>query len=171
MGNLLDGEWHWDIRWRREHSVWEMELPQALLVVVANHHLLGAIDFWSWRHDSTGTFSVKSAYLLLTASVVPNVLGSLLARVWKSSAPSKVIFFFGNYFSRVPTMQNLLKRGVIRDPDDALCAFCGASIEPVDHLLVTCVSTSLVWYFIFRWLIFRFVSHKLRWLLIWHATV
>ncbi|MCI62974.1 putative ribonuclease H protein, partial [Trifolium medium] len=69
MGNWLDGEWRWDFRWRRELSVWEIELLHSLLSVMAKPLLLGATDSWSWRHDSSGTFSVKSAYLLLSAGV------------------------------------------------------------------------------------------------------
>jgi hypothetical protein len=61
---------------------------------------------------------------------------------------------------RVPSRQNLLKRRVIRSPSDALCAFCGASMEAVDHLFVTCDSISPVWYFLFRWLGLRFVSPR-----------
>jgi hypothetical protein len=96
---------------------------------------------------------------LLTAGVVPNVLDSLLAKVWKSRAPSEVIVFSWQLLQdRVPTRQNLLKCRAIRDLGDALCAFCGISIEAIDHLLVTCVSISLVWYSIFRWLGFLFVS-------------
>ncbi|GAU24945.1 hypothetical protein TSUD_311800 [Trifolium subterraneum] len=128
-------------QWRRELSLWEIELLQALLAAIENHPVLGAIGSWSWRHDSTGIFSVKSAYLLLTAGVVPNVLDSLLAK------------------DRVSTRQNLLQRRVIRDPGDALCAFCGASMEAVDHLLVTYDFISPVW------------KNMLGWLLIWHATV
>jgi hypothetical protein len=102
-----------------------------------------------------------SAYLLLTFGVVPNVLDFLLARVWKSWAPSKVIVFSWQLLqNRVPTRQNLFKRRVIRDPDHALCAFCGASMEAVDHLFVTCDFISTVWYYLFRWLGFRFVSQR-----------
>jgi hypothetical protein len=187
----LDEEWHWDFRWRRELSVWEFDQFQVLLAAVANHPLVGATDSWSWRHDPTGTFSVKSAYLLLTADLVFNGLDALLAKVWKSWAPSKVIVFSWQLLQdRVPTRQNLLKRRVIRDPGDALYAFCGSSIESVDHLFVTCVFVSPVWYSILRWLDFQFVSpvsiisvfqgfigsgrgrkNRLGWLLIWHATV
>ncbi|GAU16976.1 hypothetical protein TSUD_37340 [Trifolium subterraneum] len=59
---------------------------------------------------------------------------------------------------RVPIRQNLLRRRVIRGPSGALCAFCGASVEAIDHLFITCGSISLVWYSIFRWLGFQFVS-------------
>ncbi|GAU10748.1 hypothetical protein TSUD_425810, partial [Trifolium subterraneum] len=63
MGNWLDGEWHWNFRWRRELSVWEIELLQTLMTAIENHPVLGDIGSWSWRHDSTGIFLVKSAYL------------------------------------------------------------------------------------------------------------
>jgi hypothetical protein len=112
---------------------------------VANHPLLGAFDSWSWKHDSTGTFSVKSAYLLLIAGVVSNVLDSLLVKVWKSWVPSKMIVFSWQLLQdKVLTRQNILKRRVIRDPGDALSALCGTSIEALDHLLVSCVSISPV---------------------------
>ncbi|GAU18667.1 hypothetical protein TSUD_125000 [Trifolium subterraneum] len=172
-------------------SVWEIELLQSLLSIVVNPPLLGATNSWSWRHDSSEIFSVKSAYLMLTSGVVHNGVDSLLARVWKSWAPSKVIVFSWQLLlDRVPTRQNLLRRRVIRDPSGALCAFCGASVEAIDHLFITCGSISLVWYSIFRWLGFHFVSpmsirgvfqgflalglgrkSRLGWLLIWHATV
>ncbi|MCI08403.1 putative ribonuclease H protein, partial [Trifolium medium] len=125
MRNWLDGEWHWDFRWRRDLSVWDIELLQSLLSVVVNPSLLGATSSWSWRHDSSGTFSVKSAYLMLTG-VVPNELDSLLARVWKSWATSKVIIFSWQLLQdRVLTRKNLLRCRVIRDPGDALYAFSG----------------------------------------------
>jgi hypothetical protein len=79
---------------------------------------------------------------LLGAGVVPNVLDSLLAKVWKSWSPYEgIVFSWQLLQDRMPTRQNL---------GDDFCAFCGISIEAVDHLLVTCVSISLVWNSIFR---------------------
>ncbi|GAU45061.1 hypothetical protein TSUD_198490 [Trifolium subterraneum] len=191
MGYWLDLEWHWVFRWRRDLSVPEIGLLEALLSAVQTTPLLGVVDSWSWRHDSTGTYSVKSAYMVLSAGSVASDLDSLLARVWKSWAPSKVIVFSWKLLQdRVPSRPNLLRRRVIRDHRDSFCAFCGASLKSVDHLFVTCDSISPVWYSLFRWLGFRFVSPpsissvfqgflgfrvgrkiRLEWLLIWHATV
>ncbi|GAU20655.1 hypothetical protein TSUD_230690 [Trifolium subterraneum] len=111
--------------------------------------------FGSWRHDSSRIFSVKSAYLVLTSGVVHNGADSLLARVWKSWAPSKVIVFSWQLFQdRVPTRQNLLRRRVIRDPSGALCAFC-APRGVFQGFLALGLGR----------------KNRLRWLLIWHATV
>jgi hypothetical protein len=100
----------------REILMWEIEVLQALLATVVKPPLLGAIISLFWRYDSFGTFSVKSAYLLLMDGAVFNVLNSLLTRVWKSWVLSKVIVFFWQLLqNRVPTRQNLPKHRVIRD--------------------------------------------------------
>ncbi|GAU17784.1 hypothetical protein TSUD_171730 [Trifolium subterraneum] len=93
MGYRLDLEWHWVFRWRGDLSILEIGLLEALLSAVQTTPLLGVVDSWSWRHDSTGTYSVKSAYMVLSAGSVASDLDSLLALVWKSWAPSKVIVF------------------------------------------------------------------------------
>ncbi|GAU33049.1 hypothetical protein TSUD_152040 [Trifolium subterraneum] len=93
MGYWLNLEWHWMFRWRRDLSVLEIGLLEALLSVVQTTPLLGVVDSWSWRHDSTGTYSVKSAYMVLLAGSVASDLDSLLALLWKSWAPSKVTVF------------------------------------------------------------------------------
>ncbi|MCI03802.1 hypothetical protein A2U01_0024843, partial [Trifolium medium] len=111
--------------------------------------------------DATETFSVKSAYTVLENALGVSVQSSVvsnkaLTKVWKSLAPSKVIAFSWQLLQdRIPTRQNLFRRHVIKDLSNTLCIFCESTIELVDHLLVTCDLSSLMWYSVVRWLGFR----------------
>jgi hypothetical protein len=58
--------------------------------------------------------------------------------VWGSWAPTKVIVFSWQAFlGRLPTRENLLRRGVACD-GAAGCVLCGGGRETEDHLFVSC---------------------------------
>ncbi|GAU11500.1 hypothetical protein TSUD_344900 [Trifolium subterraneum] len=153
-------------------------------------------DLWVWKHDATRIFSVKSAYSVLVSNlgvtvVSPEVSDQVLAKVWKSWVPSKVIVFSWQLLQdRIPSRQNLFRRNVITDPHNILCILCGMSIESVDHLFLICDLSSSAWYSIFRWLGIQAVLPRgviwffdffldigvgrrghIGWLLIWHAVI
>ncbi|GAU51714.1 hypothetical protein TSUD_265630 [Trifolium subterraneum] len=103
MGNWVNGDWRWDLSWRRELFVWEVGLLDDLLRVLNSYHISDALDICVWKHATAGTFTVKSAYSVLVSTLVvpmaPQVVpGQVLAKVWKSWAPSKVIVFSCNSF-------------------------------------------------------------------------
>ncbi|MCH87610.1 putative non-LTR retroelement reverse transcriptase [Trifolium medium] len=59
---------------------------------------VGEMGTWVDEHDATGIFSVKSAYSVVELAsrvdvIPPEVSGLILAKVWKSWTPSKVIVF------------------------------------------------------------------------------
>ncbi|GKV20736.1 hypothetical protein SLEP1_g30818 [Rubroshorea leprosula] len=58
----------------------------------------GKQDFWSWKHDSKGTYSTKSAYSLLNISIEEP--GSIqFNKIWNSKVPLKVsAFVCGNSY-------------------------------------------------------------------------
>ncbi|PNX76130.1 cysteine-rich receptor-like protein kinase [Trifolium pratense] len=76
-------------------------------------------DVWLWRHDSSGVFSIKSAYSLVEEKArfernIRDVGVTNLARMWASWATSKVIIFSWQLLKdRVPSRQNLLKHRVL----------------------------------------------------------
>ncbi|MCH87323.1 ribonuclease H protein, partial [Trifolium medium] len=98
-------------RWKMELSLEEVDLVRDLLQVVTQSPTLGVQDVWVWKYDPSGTYYVRSAYLTLTGAEAISDPNSLLSRVWKSWAPSKVIVFSWQLLQDiVPTRQNLLRR-------------------------------------------------------------
>jgi len=90
---------------------------------------------WSWTNSSDGRYSVKSAYALLSKSLLssdaPN--GEVLQAVswvWKSRAPSKVVVFSWQLILyRIPTRLNLSHRGVPIPSGGLGCVLCDAQPE------------------------------------------
>ncbi|PNX75998.1 hypothetical protein L195_g031943 [Trifolium pratense] len=113
-------------------------------------------DSWFWKHDSSGLYSVNSAFLKLSSSTVDEVIFSveevrLLPKVWKTWTPSKVAVFswqllhdsstfdeviFSVEEDRLSTHRNLWKRGVIVDASASTCVIYGLRPGAADHLWV-----------------------------------
>jgi hypothetical protein len=191
-----DGGFNWVWGWRRRLFVWEDSILNNLLEVLPVVVLSEEEDVWSWELEDNGCFSVRSAYLLLDAIFSPaSLLDDLhirvLKNIWKSPAPFKVIAFSWKLIrNRLPTTDNLLRRGVHVDGDSTVCVHCGSREENVTHLFLCCDFALGVWLAIFRWLglvlilppnlamlfdcfVEAAVSKKKRlsYYLIWHATV
>jgi hypothetical protein len=80
----------------------------------------------------------------------------ILAKVWKSWEPSKVIVLSWQLLqNRILSRQNLFQWRVITNINNTLCVLCMDSVESVGHLFLTCKMSSTVWYYIFRWLSFN----------------
>jgi hypothetical protein len=75
-------------------------------------------DAWSWTLSEDGRYSVKSAYSSLIKGLpgtgAPHgVTLQVVAIVWKTWTPSKVIVFYWQLLlGRIPSMSNLVRRGV-----------------------------------------------------------
>ncbi|MCH89926.1 kinase-like protein, partial [Trifolium medium] len=121
---------------------------QCLARVVDISAFSSTKDEWCWRHELDGLFSVKSTYLVLEdrtrfQRTIPGINIVNLARVWDSWAASKVIVFSWQLLQdRVPTRQNLRRRRVMVRAIDS-CVFCGAVEESVDHLFISCGSSTI----------------------------
>jgi hypothetical protein len=122
MGSWVDDQWVWDLRWRRDLFVWELNLLDNLLEILNGSPISVAVNSWCWKHDPCGLFSIKSAYMVIRQSTTDEVsffADELLfpPKVWKTSwAPSKVAVFFWQLLQdRLSTHHNLWKRGVTTD--------------------------------------------------------
>ncbi|KAK2421555.1 cyanogenic beta-glucosidase [Trifolium repens] len=108
--------------------------------------------------------SLKSCYNFLSRSDSSNLLLSdvecfVFKNIWKSLAPSKVCgFAWQAILDRIPSRFNLSRRGVIKPPESKDCAFCRLVEEKSQHLLLQCDFASGVWYAIFNWLGFVYIS-------------
>ena len=126
--------------WRRGLRVWEEEMleecRQLLNGVVLQFDLS---DRWLWDSDSDAGYTVRSAYQQLTTHAEaepPEVTTGDL--IWHKKVPLKVsIFAWRLLRDRLPTKNNLLRRGVV-DAEAVMCVTgCGLE-ESVPHLFIHC---------------------------------
>jgi hypothetical protein len=109
--------------------VWNEMLPR-----LANITLTEEPDEFHWNLLCSGQFSVKSHYIALIHSDVPN----LSRRLWNLKVPLniKILFWY-------------LRRGVILTKDNlakgsVLCSFCHKE-ETVQHLFFDCHLARTIW--------------------------
>lgn len=71
-------------------------------------------DGWGWSIDSSGVYFVVSAYNCLTSDEL--ITSDLLFKKnWVKRTPLKmVVFAWRVALNRIPTVQNLIRRGVIQ---------------------------------------------------------
>lgn len=108
-------------------------------------------DMWLWTLESSKDFTVQSAYkfLLHHHQQDTTVSSKFLSH---KDVPLKVVLFAWRLFrDRLPTKDNLCRRGVL-DPDACLCVGGCGSVETSPHLFLHCHFFGEVWHFIHRWL-------------------
>ncbi|XP_058759067.1 uncharacterized protein LOC131632311 [Vicia villosa] len=72
--------------------------------------------------------------------------------MWNLKLPPKIkVFTWRLFIDRLPTRDNLLKRGVtsVVCPN---CVMCGSSLESSSHLFFFCQEVKAVWNYVFTWL-------------------
>ncbi|GAU48354.1 hypothetical protein TSUD_267790 [Trifolium subterraneum] len=116
------------------------------------------LDRWVWKLHTSQRYSVKSAYSFITA------IGSTHNErvdcfMWRKSVPLKVdIFVWRLFLNRLPTKDNLHKRGVI-DTSQLSCATTCGKVEDNDHLFFQCDVYGCLWLLVSKWLRFESVFH------------
>jgi hypothetical protein len=111
----------------------------------------------SWSYSNGDMYTVSANYLFLYNKFLPSSsLGlesiGVIAQVWGSWAPSKVIVFsWQALLGRLPTRANLAYRGVLPNDGVSWCPWCDGEIESENHLLVSCPIAWVVWSNVHRW--------------------
>ncbi|XP_057791348.1 uncharacterized protein LOC131008491 [Salvia miltiorrhiza] len=157
MGEWKEGEWVWSFSWNRELLEREKEQVQRLVNIIKHVRICeGKADKWRWKASKDDSFTVKSAYKTISAADGRNsIRGSdlELAIIWKAPAPPKVITTAWKALrGRMATCENLLKRKVNIQHQEALCVFCKATIETADHLFLSCDKVYQLWSEVVAWL-------------------
>ncbi|GLT68412.1 hypothetical protein SLA2020_406460, partial [Shorea laevis] len=152
MGEWRNGEWTWKWSWSRELLGRENTLLQDLNRLLHGSKLeQGQQDSWRWKHESKGTYSTKSAYILLSSSN-RETESRMFSMLWNNKVPLKVSAFVWKAMqNRIPTGDNLLKRGIVGSNTDFTCIFCGKQTESVSHLFFTCETTWAIWHAAYAW--------------------
>uniref|UniRef100_A0A803PUD0 Reverse transcriptase domain-containing protein n=1 Tax=Cannabis sativa TaxID=3483 RepID=A0A803PUD0_CANSA len=134
------------------HS-WDLEVLDDLFVARDRDLIISIqlsdhsyVDRWSWSLETSGLFSVKSAYKYLQTahgnwSVMDDIDG--WKRLWKLEIPSKVLYFLWRAISGcLPTKVQLQTKHV---HVDLLCPFCLNSVETISHVLMECRFAQSCW--------------------------
>jgi hypothetical protein len=67
MGQWANGVWCWELNWRRKPFVWEEDLINQLMLLVAKAEVGLGEDSWFPSIDDDGIYSVKAdIYFLAT---------------------------------------------------------------------------------------------------------
>jgi hypothetical protein len=189
IGEWVNDRWIWNLKWRRKFFIWEEALYLEFVEVIALVSITKEVDSWSFKLGDQ--FSVTSIYIYKSNFSLLHLLGTI-AKVWNSWVSSKVIVFsWQALLGRLPTRENLVRRGVVLEGPIAGCVLCGEGRETEDHLFASCPTTWEVWAKVDRWFgmtsvvsstisslfqyffpIFRNRKHALKGvILIWHAVI
>ena len=97
-----------------------------------------------WIASRCGTFTVKSLYFILEHRDSPLFPSG---SIWRASVPPKVAFFVWDAFwDKVLTLKQLQRRG---HSLTNRCFLCLSEVETVDHLLLHCAKTRVLWNLLF----------------------
>ncbi|KAL5175790.1 hypothetical protein HKD37_08G021911 [Glycine soja] len=90
MGSSSARTWEWCLQWRR--ILFEAEIPMGACFLEEIQHLNineQQQDRWVWLSDSTGVYTVSSAYQLLDRESRDENIDGVFQDVWKLKIPRK----------------------------------------------------------------------------------
>lgn len=121
-------------------------------IITLNQPVCHKDDFFTWIHNKSGQFSVKSAYWLASmAKFKTNFpdsfefpsLNGLKERVWKVQKVPKIrVFIWKAMSSALPVAELINARGM---NVDVRCQACGEEPESINHTLFGCHVVRQVW--------------------------
>jgi len=106
--------------------------------------------------DPINGYSVKGTYQYLTLSDT-SVERGIFDAAWLKQVPLKVSIFVWRLFrNRLPTKDNLIRRGALHLEDIYCIGDCGCP-ETTNHLFFSCDIFGNVWHRVYQWLGFSFI--------------
>jgi hypothetical protein len=141
-----------DTRW------WKTSLIQSIFLPSEAAHICSIAlspgnqpDKLIWRGNSSGLFSVRSAYHLEKErrsrdsgeSSSASISSETWRRIWNLKVPGVVRnFIWRMCHNLLPTKVNLFQRKIV---PDTLCPMCGIEPETSGHIIWNCDSSKAVW--------------------------
>ena len=145
MRSDVGGPCEWNVTFGRDFNDWELDLVVEFFQLLASNNSKEGTDGLRWKGRKDGVFSSRSFYHLLnerTRMPFP------WKGIWAVKAPPRVSFFIWTAtWGRILTCDNLMQRGYSMV---GRCCLCCADGETVDHLLLHCPYSHVLWSFPFR---------------------
>jgi len=125
-------------KWRRRLFAWEEEQVGELCLLLQNVILqVDKEDRWTWNLEKSNVYTVRSAYNCQSAQLQIVDPGEVKL-LWQKYVPLKVVIFVWRLLrNRLPTKDDLLRRGVLHT-DTCQCVYGCGSTETVNHLFLHC---------------------------------
>ena len=149
MGNWLDLGWSWNLVWRRNLFVWELEQHSLLSSELNNiKPQKDSHDKVVWLAQEDGQFSVKSSYDVLQCSTHPDFCLAM-ETLWDIKVLTNALSLAWRILKgKIPTRVNLSRSGV--SLPSLLCPLCNQLEESTKHLFMECVIAYQVWLMVSR---------------------
>ena len=108
VGEWINSEWRWSLKWRRARFEWETPMEADLSMILSRVILKKNIkDNHTWGKEKSRLFSVKSAYECL-AKQIRDPQSEVFKLLWKVKAfPSVVTTAWRVLVGRIPTRVDL----------------------------------------------------------------
>ena len=104
-------------------------------------------DRFRWKWTASGDYTASSAY---RAMFIGTVRSPTIPRIWKNWAPLRVKFFTWLALKKRLWTADRRRRHNLDAHDP--CWLCDPEDETVDHLLVCCSYTKVIWWNLISWM-------------------
>ncbi|WJZ80362.1 hypothetical protein VitviT2T_000290 [Vitis vinifera] len=167
--SLAEGGWGgWNPCFLRAFNDWEVEEASSFMEQLHRSRVIEVVeDKVSWTETKSGNFSVKSLYLAMEAGGSARFPSSL---IWNANVQPKISFFVWEAtWGKALTLDKVQKRGWALANR---CFLCLENEETIDHLLLHCSRTKVLWDLLFTffgvsWVLPYSVKETL---LSWHGS-
>ncbi|KAH1213353.1 putative ribonuclease H protein [Glycine max] len=151
MGQHVENGWDWKFQWRRNFFDHEIDMVAAFMDEIDGVQLhLSRMDHLTWRADSSGSYSTKSAYNSLMEDGSSEYEDNASRLMWKLKIPPRAAAFSWKIFKdRLPTKANLRRRQVCLPSYS--CPLCDGEEESAGHIMFACSRTRSLWWEALRW--------------------
>ncbi|RVW90208.1 ADP-ribosylation factor-like protein 8c [Vitis vinifera] len=144
--SLAEGGWGgWNPCFVRAFNDWEVEEASSFMERLHHSRVIEDVeDRVSWTETKSGKFSVKSLYLAIEAGGSARFPSSL---IWNANVQPKISFFaWEATWGKALTLDKMQKRGWALANR---CFLCLENEETIDHLLLHCSRTRVLWDLLF----------------------